>query len=152
MFKIENGDPDEPPKDASKGGYGKPPADKQFKKGKSGNPSGRPKKDKMFKSVSRVLRDCLLEEVEVSINGKPRKMLRVEAIVARQMSSALQGNVQSAKFLFTLAEKHIPTHLTLGEIMEGRPVFEFTEEEAARFTKAKIVEGMVPEDDEQPVL
>src|SRR5947207_11579881 len=121
-----------------KGGYGKPPKDKQFQKGKSGNPSGRPKKDKMFKSVSRVIRDNLLEEVEGMVNGKRRKMLRLEAIIAKQVSNALKGNIQAAKFLLSLAATHIPTHLSLVELMEGRPVFEFTEEEAARFSKKKM--------------
>lgn len=136
---------------AKKGGYGKPPKDKQFQKGKSGNPSGRPKKDKMFKSVSRVLRESLLEEVEAVVNGKPRKMLRLEAVVAKQVSNALQGNVQAAKFVLSLAETHIPAHRSLEELMEGRSVFEFTEEEAARFSKKRMVEGMVLPD-KKPVL
>ena len=132
-----------------KGGYGKPPTDKQFKKGKSGNPSGRPKKDKMFKSVSRVLRESLLEEIEGVVNGKPRRMLRLEAVLAKQVSNALQGNVQAAKFVLSLAEKHIPTQRSLEELMEGRPVFEFTDEEAARFSKKNTVEGMVLPDKKQ---
>ena len=81
-------------------------------------------------------------------------MLRLEAIIARQVASALQGNIQSAKFLLSLADKHIPNNLSLKELMEGRPVFEFTKEEAARFTNAKLMEGMEPvvAMDEQPVL
>lgn len=135
-------------------GYMKPPKDKQFQKGRSGNPGGRPKRDTMFKSVSRVLRDSLLVEIEGSVNGKRSKMLRLEAIIARQVASALQGNIQSAKFLLSLADKHIPNNLSLKELMEGRPVFEFTKEEAARFTNAKLMEGMEPvvAMDEQPVL
>ena len=138
-------------------GYGKPPKDKQFKKGQSGNPSGRPKKDKMFKSLSRVLRDCLLEMVEGSINGKPRKMLGLEAIVAKQKSMALQGNIQAAKFLLSLAERHIPTHLSIEELMNGRPVFEWTPEEEARFTKAALSKHIASankevEPDEKQVL
>ena len=52
-------------------GYGKPPKGTQFKKGQSGNPSGRPKKDKVFKAVSRMIREHLLEEIKGSMNGKP---------------------------------------------------------------------------------
>ena len=96
----------------------------------------------------------LLVEIEGSVNGKRSKMLRLEAIIARQVASALQGNIQSAKFLLSLADKHIPNNLSLKELMEGRPVFEFTKEEAARFTNAKLMEGMEPvvAMDEQPVL
>ena len=135
-------------------GYGKPPKDKQFQKGRSGYPSGRPKQHKKFKSVSRVLRETLLVEVEGLVNGKRSKMLRLEAIIARQVASALQGNVQSAKFLLALADKHIPNNLSLEELMEGRSVFEFTPEDADRFSKARLMEGMedLMGSDGQPVL
>jgi hypothetical protein len=153
MTSAKKGGSQKLPNTTSSGGYGKPPKDKQFKKGKSGNPSGRPKKDKMFKSVSRVLRESLLEEVEGSVNGKPRKMLRLEAVLAKQVSNALQGNVQAAKFVLSLAEKHIPTHRSLEELMEGRSVFEWTKEEMARFSKASMMKHLnqdlhqTPEDD-----
>jgi hypothetical protein len=42
-----------------------------------------------------------------------------------------------------LAEKHLPTHLSLKELMGDRPLFEFTEAEAERFSKANIIKGMV---------
>lgn len=135
-------------------GYGKPPQDKQFRKGHSGNPSGRPKKGTMFKSVSRVLRDSLLVEIEGSVNGSRRKMLRLEAIVAKQVSNALRGDIQAAKLLLTLAAKHIPTHLSIAELMEGRPVFSFTKEEVARFSEAKLLTGTedLNDPDEEPGL
>ena len=95
-----------------------------------------------------MLRESLLEEVEGLVNGKPRKMLRLEAVLAKQVSNALQGNVQAAKFVLSLAEKHIPTHRSIEELMEGRPVFEFTEEEAARFSKASLLKDIGHEPDQ----
>lgn len=123
-------------------GYGKPPTDKQFKKGKSGNPSGRPKKDKMFKSVSRIVQDVLLKPVVGKVNGRREEMLMLEAVLAIQASKAMQGDTRAAKLLLDLGGKHVASHRTLTELMEGRPVFEFTKEDAARFTDAKLLEGI----------
>lgn len=120
-------------------GYGKPPKATQFQKGQSGNPSGRKKEKNSFKSLDRALRDTLLKEVDVQIGGKRQKMLRLEAIVAVQFTSAMKGSTQAAKFLIGLAEKHVPKHQTLEELMEGRSVFEFTKEESRRFSKANIL-------------
>lgn len=147
----QNGD-DQPDEGRPEYGYKKPPRNRQFRKGQSGNPSGRPKQNISFKSVDRMLRDCLLQEVEGFVNGKRRKMSRLEAIISRQISDALQGDLQATKFLLALAAKYVPHHLSLAELMEGRPVFEFTKEEEARFTKEKLLDGVVPPPDEQPVL
>jgi hypothetical protein len=65
-------------------GYGKPPKGTQFKKGQSGNPSGRSKKDKAFKPLSRIVREFLLEEIEGSMNGKLCKMPRLQAVIGKQ--------------------------------------------------------------------
>lgn len=123
-------------------GYGKPPKEKQFKPGRSGNPSGRPKNAKAFKPLTRLVRDCLMEQVTATIKGKKRKMLLIEAVIAKQMSNAMQGSLQSAKFLLGLADKHVPTHLSLEELMGDRPVLGFTSEEAGRFTKERLMAGM----------
>jgi Family of unknown function (DUF5681) len=150
--------------DNSEVGYGKPPKTKQFKKGTSGNPSGRPKKDKIFKSMDRILRDSLLREIEVSVNGKSRKMLMMEAIVAKQEQMALQGNTQAAKFVILLGEKHIPQNLSIAELMEGRQPFEGGPELFARFDKAMLLADRAAEEegvdlgdggdglDEEPIL
>ena len=132
-------------------GYGKPPKDKQFKKGQSGNPSGRPRNDKKHKSVSRMIRDVLMTEVEGSVNGKRCRMSRLEAILARQVALALTGDIRSAKFVLAHADKHVPDHLSLEELMEGRSVIEFTAEDVARFDKARLVEGMQTLNKEQAV-
>lgn len=147
MAISKKSDSPKPLNDNAERGYGKPPKENQFKKGMSGNPSGRPKKDKVFKSMSCILREKLLREIEVTVNGKPRKMLMLEAVIAKQEMSALQGNVQSAKLLLALGEKHIPGNLSIQELMEGRSVFEWTPEQEARFTEAMILEGHKPDND-----
>src|SRR6266404_9229104 len=123
-------------------GYRKPPKATQFQKGKSGNPKGRPKGKQNFKSLSRVLRDCLLEEVEAVVNGKRKKMLRLETIVAKQFAQAMSGNPHSAKFLIALAEKHLPANLSIQELMADRPVFDWTPEDEEQISKASLLAGV----------
>jgi hypothetical protein len=69
-------------------------------------------------------------------------------------------DTRAAKLVIELAQKHVPLHLSLQELMEGKPLFTFTEREAARIRKIKILDGMVlPKKDDdkdhgdgQPVL
>jgi hypothetical protein len=72
----------------SSGSYGKPPKAHQFKKGQSGNPSGRPKG-----SVS--LHDRFLREAERMVKTKTGdkvvKMPKIEVIIRRLLDAAMQG-------------------------------------------------------------
>jgi uncharacterized protein DUF5681 len=147
----KNEQPETPPSDPDKVGYGKPPKHSQFKKGQSGNPKGRPKGVKAHMPVSRIIRHSLSEEVQGQVNGRTRKMTKLEAIIEVQSAKALKGDTRAAKLVIDLGHKHIAPHQTLEEL-KGRPLFTFTEEEAARFSKAKLIEGMVvPEEhDDSP--
>jgi len=145
----------EPPKTplagSDKVGYGKPPKHTQFKKGQSGNPKGRPKQVQAHMPVSRIIRHSLSEEVQGFVNGKTRKMTKLAAIIEVQSAKALKGDTRAAKLVIDLGHKHIAPHQTLEELRGDRPLFTFTEEEAARFSKAKLIEGMVlPEKDDDP--
>jgi hypothetical protein len=57
-------------------GYGRPPRQHQFKAGQSGNPSGRPKGVRSFKSD---LRDELAEVVSVKHGNKTLELTRQRA-------------------------------------------------------------------------
>lgn len=77
-------------------GYGRPPKSGQFKKGLSGNPSGRPKKLLDFDSV--LMRELNLPMV-FHENGRRKKMTRF-VITAKQMANkAASGDLRAARFV-----------------------------------------------------
>lgn len=116
-------------------GYKQPPEHTRFKRGTSGNPKGRPKTEKRFKPVKTIVREWLLDSTKIRINGQPRELMRLEALMGRLYAMAMNENVQAAKTLLALADKHIPDHLSLEDIRGDRPVFDWTEEDSARFKK-----------------
>ena len=154
----EEKQPEAPSANSYEVGYGKPPKQAQFKKGQSGNPKGRPRAVEAHMPVSRVIRRTLSEEIKGHVNGKRRKMTKLEAVVEVQVALAPKGDPRAAKLVIDLGHKHVPLHQTLAELVGDRPLFTFTKEETAKFSKKKLMEGMVipdkHEDDEdgQPVL
>jgi hypothetical protein len=132
-------------KSADAVGYCQPPKHSQFKKGKSGNPSGVPKNGKAFKPLGRIVRDFLQQELSISKEGRGRKKTTlIEAVLTVTGKSALQGNLPAAKFLVYLGQLHIPQRQSMEDLLGGRPVLEFTEEEAARFSWKELTKGMAP--------
>ena len=139
----KNEPPKTPPADPDRVGYAKPPKHTQFKKGQSGNPKGRRKAVTAHMPVSRIIRHSLSEEVQGQVNGKTRKMTKLEAIIEVQSAKALKGDTRAAKLVIDLGHKHIAPHQTLEELMGDRPLFTFTEKERARFSSKKLLEGVV---------
>lgn len=79
-------------------GYKRPPKSGQFKKGRSGNPKGRPKGANNFLTI---LEQELGQSIVVNENGQKRKITRLQAMVKRMVAGALQGEHRS---LLTLIE------------------------------------------------
>lgn len=71
-------------------GYGKPPEHSRFKKGKSGNPAGRPKKYKSWVNV-------LKEPVTMTVEGKKQEVTAFEASLRKTAQSALEGHLSAIK-------------------------------------------------------
>src|SRR5262245_66242274 len=69
-------------------GYGKPPCQTRFRKGRSGNPNGRAAGDK---NLSTLLNEALNERVVVNENGRRRKITKRKAIVKQLVN--LSANV-----------------------------------------------------------
>ncbi len=84
-------------------GFGRPPKGSQFRKGKSGNPKGKPKGSR---SVAACLSDALSTKVTLTENGKSRRVSRLQAIVQRLSSDALRGEKDAVKLLLALADKY----------------------------------------------
>lgn len=83
-------------------GYGKPPKSGQFEKGKSGNPSGRPKKPTDF--LSALLREAN-SEVPINENGKQKKAKKIEVVAKQVMNKAATGSIQAQRLLFKLLQQ-----------------------------------------------
>src|SRR5262245_39697342 len=85
-------------------GYGRPPRNRQFKPGQSGNPRGRPKGRKTFAAA---LADGLRRSVRArDKNGKIRTLTAQEAMIQSQINKALAGDGKAFAKLTQLADQH----------------------------------------------
>lgn len=80
-------------------GYGRPPLAHQFQKGRSGNPAGRPKGSR---GVSGAIAAAMAEKVVVTINGKKRRISKMEAAFTQQANKAAAGDLKAAKLMIEL--------------------------------------------------
>ena len=91
----------------TKHGYKNPPMEHQFKKGKSGNPKGRPRKKKQSSSdpgldlIASVHRE-LRKSVFVQENGKHREITKLEAFSAQLVAQSVNGKPSQQKMLLGL--------------------------------------------------
>ena len=82
----------------NKVGYGKPPEHSRFKKGKSGNPKGRPPRPKPANDMRTILERVANEEIE--INGETMTMTEVELRSIQR--KAAKGDVSASRHLAKL--------------------------------------------------
>jgi len=73
-------------------GFGKPPEQSQFRKGRSGNPRGRPKGALNKKTIlSRALR----EKVVITENGKRKRVTKHEALYKQLVNKSVSGDLKA---------------------------------------------------------
>ncbi len=84
-------------------GYRRPPPSGQFKKGASGNPNGRPKGSKNFFTL---LEQELNQKVVVNEGGRRKSVTRMQAMVMRLVSAALQGDPKAVAALIDLLRRN----------------------------------------------
>ena len=92
-------------------GYKNPPKEHQFKKGKSGNPKGRPRKKKQPSSdpgldlIASVHRE-LSKTISVQENGQHRKITKLDAFSAQLVAQSVNGKPSQQKMLLSLLTLH----------------------------------------------
>jgi hypothetical protein len=94
-------------------GYRNPPKKSQFKKGRSGNPNGRPKK--RIVSVNYLFQMVAKEEIPIEVQGVQVMMTRMEAYL-RQLQLLAFTNGSAARLLNQL-RKQFP-----GDPASGDPI------------------------------
>jgi Family of unknown function (DUF5681) len=91
-------------------GYGKPPEETRFKPGRSGNPRGRPKNSRNYKTVMNKL---LKERVKTEPLGWRQPNIKV--VMQKLVDQALEGNWRALKLVISMME----IHDTMFETVEG---------------------------------
>jgi hypothetical protein len=119
-------------------GYGKPPTHTQFTKGKSGNPSGRPKGSK--KDLSLVAQDVFEQTVSVVVNGKSKKVPAVYAMMMKVLAMGMSGDPRFMKMGFDLYGAFHPANDD-SDIASGSS-FDMTPEDAEALLKAGLLKGV----------
>lgn len=103
-------------------GYGKPPVATRFKKGESGNRSGRPKPQADKASLGKELVAAMSELITVTENGRQKKITKLQAALKQISNKAALGDTKSLRLLVQLNQQ-----LVAGEIV--RPIQLFFDKE-----------------------
>lgn len=77
-------------------GYKKPPKHSQFKKGQSGNPSGKAKKSPSF--VDLIMQEAA-KVVPVKVDGQTKTLSQLHVMVTALFRKAMNGDLAAAKLI-----------------------------------------------------
>jgi hypothetical protein len=83
-------------------GYGRPPLATRFKAGRSGNPSGRPKK---VRSLKDEMLDELNERIRIHEDGGEAEMSKARAIAKTLFQAAVGGNMRALTVLVSFCAR-----------------------------------------------
>lgn len=85
-------------------GYKKPPKSSRFKKGNSGNPRGRPKGSRNFKTD---LADELSEKIAIQEGGKPKSISKQRALIKSIVAKGIKGDVKAVSTVTNMVIKFL---------------------------------------------
>lgn len=88
-------------------GFGKPPQASRFKKGRSGNPKGRPKG---VRNVETIYREVLAMKVRTSVGGQLQTITALKAVIMKQMHKALAGDARTMEAIIEAQIKYAETN------------------------------------------
>lgn len=130
-------------------GYKRPPAATRFKPGQSGNPRGRPKRSKGFKTI---IRESMLERVLVRTPKGERSLTKAEALVLKVFELASKGNLKAMERLLAWYERAMPETADPGPDHASGEVFTAADEailDAFRSTILGVGPSGTPPGDEE---
>lgn len=81
-------------------GYGRPPVHTQFKKGQSGNPTGRPKGRK---NIGVMFNEIVYAKIKVREGDRVRSIPKIQAAFEVMINHALKGDLRSIAKLIDVA-------------------------------------------------
>ena len=124
-------------------GYAKPPKHTQFPKGQSGNPKGKPKGSKNFKTD---VKDTLKEPVRLNSGGKRKNVSTQQATLLRLREKALSGDARALDKMIDLARTYNDE-----EFSEDSATLSLTDAEIVEAHNQRLLrrtEKLPPDDDE----
>ena len=83
-------------------GYCRPPLEHRFKKGRSGNPKGRPK---ARTDVGALLSETLDERIVVKTGGSEKKVSKQEAFITSLVNGVIQGKPKAIRSFVKLLRR-----------------------------------------------
>jgi Family of unknown function (DUF5681) len=92
-----------PAQDSNPVGYGKPPVHTRFRKGKSGNPTGK-RKHREAERAEALIRQEAYRLLTVRDGDKVTRMPALQAVIRSQIAAAAKGNVTAQRALVKIVQ------------------------------------------------
>lgn len=117
-------------------GYAKPPSSGQFKKGQSGNLSGRPKSHEL--SLGKLVLDEMFRMITVKRDGKVQRMPFIRALILGDLKKAAAGDDRALKRIYDLYARYAAS--VESQIEKGQEPSSADSDRARALIEAKLSE------------